>query len=503
MPFLFSLGLMAIAIFTHPVTSDQDLYLHLTMGKLFTQQHNLILTDILSYTALGRPDESHSWLSQLLFWGAYSAGGENGLRFLAILIHAGVLLTLLNFLPSADRQSYKGYGLGLVWVMIHYERMNIRPFLLGELCFVLAVRGMYSRAYWTCAVPVLWANLHGSVVLYPVIALLSGRPWMAFLTFLNPIGYRIYPYAFALSDLGRRIYNLEWMPRNLLAVGKENATTFFLDLSIEPSSLLQGGVIFYLLHQWAQKKVKRVHLLFLMLLFLSFSSMRNRGWLIVTLPFLLLELPKGRGWRVALVSMGIVLVAVYHFPQFRGQIVSIERTTQLMEEVGIEGNLFNEPKWGSYLSFRLYPKVKVAWNFRNHVHRDLYEQVAEHLKRDGTVHLEEILQNISNTELLLLPVSFPKEVVLQWPGNWICGFENNQARLYLQRDSQNWHRLVGYYQKHQIPFSEQQGFDSRKVFIEKRDWFLSYQERPHWGILPSKSVRDSWANWQQQYWASL
>ena len=72
-------------IYGWPLASDQDLFIHLKLGQLTVEAGRVLRQDIFSYTAAGHPEETHAWLSQVLFWTVFRYFGETGLRVLNFL----------------------------------------------------------------------------------------------------------------------------------------------------------------------------------------------------------------------------------------------------------------------------------------------------------------------------------------------------------------------------------------------------------------------------------
>ena len=204
-----------------------DTWWHLAYGRDMAASGGFGQVDNFSYTAAGPAAVNHQWLSQRVFYAAWSLGGLPLLTGLcAALIVAGwVLAWHLTQGPIIDRLLVMAAGVAgstLVW--------SVRPqaFTLALLPLVLTllVRG---RLLWIPPVILLWANLHGGVLLglialavWAGMAAVSRSPRLpalagcfvasALATLATPMGLRYWPEV--LRSLARsQAHKLhEWQP---------------------------------------------------------------------------------------------------------------------------------------------------------------------------------------------------------------------------------------------------------------------------------------------------
>src|SRR5258708_407278 len=148
---------------------DPDLWWHLKVGEVIWSTHHLPIADQYSFSAFGHAWIAHEWLSELVLFTVYKAGGYRGLMLgMCAIASAYVVLTyLLSVSWSGNwKVSFLG-GILALWFLT--VTLAIRPALLSHLFLALELLllstgvARLSRIAW--ALPVLfavWANCHGS-----------------------------------------------------------------------------------------------------------------------------------------------------------------------------------------------------------------------------------------------------------------------------------------------------------------------------------------------------
>jgi hypothetical protein len=172
--FLFVVFALACLI---PLQSDT--WWHLRAGQEMWSRHFVMLHDEFSFTAAGAYWPNHEWLSEIVFYLAYRAGGLPGLTVLAALCLT-VTLTLswqlMQGAPSRKLWFMAAAMPSLVFVW------TVRPHVFTLLFMMVLVHLLLRRLYWP--VPLLfalWANLHGGVALGFVVvgAVVLAEGWRA------------------------------------------------------------------------------------------------------------------------------------------------------------------------------------------------------------------------------------------------------------------------------------------------------------------------------------
>src|SRR3954452_1974174 len=155
-----------------PLTQvTQDGWLTLVSGRQLVD-HGLFAPDSLTILTHGQHWIDQQWLAQLTFYGLASAGGFK----LAMLVHFGLVIGSVGFALAVARK--RGAGpLSTAWVGAlsilvaawgwQMRSQNLAyPLFVGVLALLMFDRGKLSRrVFWVLPMLVLWANLHGSVLI--------------------------------------------------------------------------------------------------------------------------------------------------------------------------------------------------------------------------------------------------------------------------------------------------------------------------------------------------
>jgi hypothetical protein len=222
--------------------SSVDLAYHLRAGAEILDGRGIPTHDTYTFTAAGQPWVDQQWGAQVLLAAAYRVAGWTGLVVLrALLVGAlfGLLFTACR-LQGADLRRAAWLTLGAF--VVSAVALALRPQLVGMVMLaltlvVVAGRRRWPKAIWV-VVPIVavWANVHGSFFLGPVVV---GLAWLedlhdrrpeagrtlgagvlaALASLLNPFGAAVWSYALGLSTnsfVTARI--TEWQPTSLRTV---------------------------------------------------------------------------------------------------------------------------------------------------------------------------------------------------------------------------------------------------------------------------------------------
>lgn len=215
-----------------------DLAYQIRAGALMIEHGHVLRTDPFTFTVLGQPWLDQQWGSQLLFNLAFRAVGWSGLVVVRAVIVSVAFGVTFAWTRRASGNVIVAAGLtlaALVVTMLMPGTLALRPQLLAVPLLLSASWILRRRARhpgglaWLPVVTVVWANLHGSFVLMPVlcgIALVADiqgrRPWrwMGATTLacllaavINPWGFEIYGYVgdLATNPIVRDVID-EWRP---------------------------------------------------------------------------------------------------------------------------------------------------------------------------------------------------------------------------------------------------------------------------------------------------
>jgi hypothetical protein len=204
-----------VVLLTLPQQLVQDSWLTLASGREIVR-HGLPSHDMLAVWTHGREWVDQQWLAQLAFYGLDALGG---LR-LVLLGHALLLVSALVLgLVLARRAGASARSVALValaamlvapWAL-QLRAQSFAPLLFVALVGLLAAdsRAPSRRVLWTLPLLVLWANLHGTVVLGAALVAWRGvtsLPRLRALPLLAaPLCVFASPYGLALAGYYRRL----------------------------------------------------------------------------------------------------------------------------------------------------------------------------------------------------------------------------------------------------------------------------------------------------------
>jgi hypothetical protein len=160
---LMFVAMAALALVTPP---QSDTWFHLRAGQEIWNSGSLITHERFSYTTAGRPWQNHEWLSQVLMYAVYAAGGPILLTLLAG--GAAFLAVLWSF--RLVRGSFETRLLLLLSLLVLTPpEWAVRPQALSLLIFMLSLHlVLRDRLGWMPPLIAIWANAHG-VVLFGVL----------------------------------------------------------------------------------------------------------------------------------------------------------------------------------------------------------------------------------------------------------------------------------------------------------------------------------------------
>jgi len=199
---LLGIGLFAMAL--HP-TLDPDMWWHLRTGRLILEE-GIPRHDPFSYTMSGREWIAHEWLSEVVMWGIYRAGGLPGLMV------AFALLIALTFWLVYRTCAGRPFLAALVVLLaasasafVFGPRPQIFNLFMTALFVYVVERwkagGTDRRVLWLLPfLTIVWANLH-SGFLVGVVLLATYTVGEATQRWIAPAGQRTMSTA-AVRELG-------------------------------------------------------------------------------------------------------------------------------------------------------------------------------------------------------------------------------------------------------------------------------------------------------------
>jgi hypothetical protein len=506
---LAALAVLVLTLGVSPIT-DYDLFLHLKTGAVVLESGRVPRVDDYSALARGRPFVAHEWLSGVLFHAVERGFGRNGfaalsgLTALAALLTAAALYEAARFLGASPAAAVPLLALSMV---LAAARLTPRPHVLSYLLtavFLLVLAG--RRAGWRIPpwtlllLQVLWANLHGSFLLGPLIVGLAAageaidarfapkgpepvaagpagrsaarRPGEArrlallaaglvAVSLVNPYGARLLAFPFRLtgSDFMGTIY--EWRPPFGSAyAGTYMARYYILWILLGTATLLSA---LYLAGRRRLAPPAGAFGFLLFGVFLALSLRMNRAvtdFALATFPVVagtLTRVARERGLRAgrlpilplaALAMLGLAAWFGWNGYPFRpgsrrppglGIAGNVPvRAADYLEANGVRGTVFNSYGAGPYLIWRLYPSIRVVMDSRNDVYGDdLYAGYRRAL--GDAAALDEMLRRLETAAVLLEWVggkNLATARLLRRAGDWRPVYFDDAALVYLRSDGE-------------------------------------------------------------------
>jgi hypothetical protein len=430
--FVLSVFVLLASFLIHSATAlNGDLGRHLASGKIIWQTKHVPQTNLFSYTEPASPFTNYQWLSELIFYGLYSAAGLRGLIFFAVSI---ILLSFGLVFWTAWRKDYFILSAlaAVLSVGLLVAQTDIGPQIFGLFCLAafLAVlvknREKIGRTLWLLVpLQLFWMNVDNTFYFgwffftFFFLDRLWARRKQIYLAAKNKkidkfialvvLAGILFGLVSLVSPAGwRAIFYPALAFENYGGIGLENQSPFV------PENLAHAGLsvaffeaVLTLLALSFLLNIKRLNFFyFLMTVFLaalSFKAIRFFPYLgLISLPILMQNFVQFRQnstgffawWErfrlrglARLLTIGAIFVILiwsvywvvsnkfylkYELPARFGWSASsnAEAAVGFLREQKIGGPLFNNAAAGDYLIWRLYPSEKVFVDSRQQAYSD-------------------------------------------------------------------------------------------------------------------------------------
>ncbi|HWQ56831.1 MAG TPA: hypothetical protein VN442_24300 [Bryobacteraceae bacterium] len=404
-----SLTLVLLFLATLGPSLHHDVWHQMALARESLELGYVPPLDRFAYTPTVTPSVQHEWGAGFVaLWLARLAGAE-GLGVFNLLLAGGTVLICVLFLrrsgigfPLSFGGAFAVVGLANYTFVTPLTAQSYSVLMTALLLYALRQDRAGGRLWiaWWLPLFVLWANLHGGIVVGFAILLAHvveqawrKRPWlhialllpaMLLLIGLNPYG-RSY-YSFLLHAYGMpRPFIPEWDPFWLLPPASPRAVLFLAAVALFGYAVRRRGV--------------RNVIGFLMVLGLVIGAAKTMklvpffalAWLFVV-PGALRETPLG-GWVESLFrrrQTAVVLVCVAAIPWCLGTlwrehpwspVIAGEPSSswrgrgfcypvgpvEYLKSIGFKGNAMTFFRHGPYVSWKLHPDVKVSCDSRYEV----------------------------------------------------------------------------------------------------------------------------------------
>ncbi len=234
-PILVSMASRMVAI---------DLAYQVRSGELFLTSGHIPSIDTFTFTIAGGHWFDQQWGAQAILALAFRAGGWGTVSFLRAVLIGTTTWFVYAACRAKGAEPAKASALSLAGFVVGLQALAMRPQLFAIALFSLSVWALVTRhrypwrAWIVPVATVLWANVHGSFVLAPVLV---GLAWFddfsagrraqasqlvrvgiatALATFVTPFGPLVWKYAFQLAANPIVRNNVsEWEPVTVRSFG--------------------------------------------------------------------------------------------------------------------------------------------------------------------------------------------------------------------------------------------------------------------------------------------
>ncbi len=417
-----------------------DLGIYLAMGREMAEQGGIADVDGFTHTVDGARFLNGTWGSQLLFFHLWRMGGYGALQLLLAFSVCATVVTAALGARRAAKGSDPALGFGALlsaWLVV--QNLGLRPQLFslplfaGYAALALSCRPSWLTIALSAAIVALWANLHGSFVIAPILSLLvaAGVLWETLPAGANPVRHAIETMktrseafghsltagaallAGALNPYGIGIYT--YVAENSSSPSARGLTEWFPTSIGSPQGIrVVVAAVLIGLAFWRSRRsfAKRDLPALGAFLFLALTAVRHVVWLGMIVPIAVARAfparegeepkryPAAVGW-VAVAIWGAFLAAESPLLHARATTEDAEVRARFTKDTpvdlatwcagnGVRGKLFNSMEWGSYLAWRLPPEAKLFVDVRIWIYPDPVWN--EYLEVSKAVHgWEEIL----------------------------------------------------------------------------------------------------------------
>ncbi|ABD88740.1 hypothetical protein [Rhodopseudomonas palustris] len=360
---------------------DSDIFWQIEVGRWIVDHHAVPTTDIYSFTKLGAPWISSSWLAQLLYAAVFAQAGWAGVVGLSALAIAAAFALFVRFLQRHVEPAL-AVLLAMAAFILSIHHLLARPHVLalpvmvawfGSL--IAAADARRAPSLWLLPLLALWANLHGGFVLGLLLlggvaleSVWSAEParrvalaarWMLF-AFGAVLACCCTPYGWETLLASRRILDLgevlailsEWLPADFSRFGAFEASVL--------------GLLGFALYRGLTLSPPRI-LLVLGLLHMALSHVRSIEAFALLLPLVLAKpwseqlggappalaaasSPRGIA-AAALAALALLAASVPLAPHLRFALVAAQVPAEAVAVLQQRGakRVFNAYEFGGYL----------------------------------------------------------------------------------------------------------------------------------------------------------
>ncbi|MGH9387173.1 MAG: hypothetical protein ACRD2N_23125 [Vicinamibacterales bacterium] len=469
--------------------ADPDLFGYLAYGRLFVEQ-GVTAPDPFAYTSTGSQWVAFEYLAQVLLWIAYDTLGPPGLIALKCLLGG----LAIYFLSVAVRTTTAD---PIVWAPVFLlctstvsRYFLFRPQLFTFMFFALYVAVLFrflakgKASLWLLPVTMLlWANTHGGflaglgAIALTIALRVAGnvastgfrveaafndtkRLWLtlagcALISLINPHGIRLWQYVLTevVHDTNRR-YIAEWRPP-----GPASDPWSAVALTFITVVLLIAGWAAQVCHRrvsglppwlWICSCVPAIALAHISVRHVPLAALWAAP-VITLLAAAAWRTPRARIFNLSWIAIGgcalvPIVVTMNHIIANPRPAIATNGATlgpthpctavTFVRQNGLRGNLYTPLWWGAFITWELYPDLRVSMDGRN-ISLFSPDVVEESLRfySDSATRRDLDTPLKYATDLLLVPADRPVVELARHDARWKEIFTDRQSSLFVRADS--------------------------------------------------------------------
>lgn len=460
--------------------SDGDTLWHIKFGSLMLERGEIITNDIYSHTAAGKLWTAHEWLAEIIMAAVHQIAGLSGVvifYFFIVALSFWILFRIARQCGAGEWLSIFVVSLALGLSLTHLlARPHIFTWLFGLLTLYLLLKGGRSL-FFLPLLMVPWVNLHGGFAIGLVLQglFLAGSVLDRFLnaaprpdwrtlwnenknygfvlllslaaTGVNPFGYRLLLFPFAVSQGVFSNMIGEWMSPNLQFFWYFRlyllSLFFLLFFSGSRISWFNRLLLLFLVNA----SLTHCRHISIVGLFLTPLLVQGINPCLELLPLQRKETPAGTDLSLstttgplataALFFLLITLGSLHWAPWERLTTVIIpppekfaSGVVNFLQKNPQQGNLFNDDEWGDYLIYAMEPPPKLFVDGRADMYGEkIFGDYAKIFNIDEKA--DDLLDSYKIDWVLFTPSPFTR--YLKAKGVWQEVYSDDQVSVLVRR----------------------------------------------------------------------
>ncbi|MGI9862540.1 hypothetical protein SDD30_14260 [Moorella naiadis] len=431
-------------------TVDPDLFWHLKAGEWIAVHKTIPAADIYSWSSYGQPWTDHQWLWELTNYLLYRKAGYPGLWLVTLL--SGILIGMLIWLGTEKRSGVTGAAAGGLAPFLLYGWLRPWP---QEWVYALFAGYLYIslRRDWgrkeilsLALIAALWANIHSSAVMLPLLILLEAG-WEAVVlrvkeglparllaalscgiaTLFTPHGAGLWAYAVkeGLLTNAYRQHIAEWMP--FVFGFHEQSFIFFASLAIILAAAWQGR----------KRDIVMARAIFFWVLALNSRIYTPYAVLSTALLFGTLEckfsLTTIKLLAIQFIAVGIFILTLKGIPMNLQEAAAKDnypvKAVEVIKERGYD-KVYNEYGWGGYLIWSGIP-VYIDGRADLYSHGGIFDGYMNLIQGDKPAG--EAIED-TGAKTALVAVNDIRDAVLKEAPGWVEVYRDKTAAIFRVKD---------------------------------------------------------------------